>query len=369
MIKASLQVRFLDLSITNKEDREDLKEVLERCMDHGQFVMGQEISNLEKNLAEYVGRDYCVTVSSGTDAVYLALKGIDIKQGDEVITTPLSWIATANAIKMTGAKPVFCDINQDLNLDPNSIEKVISKNTKALLTVDYTGNMADYEQIIKIANKYKIKLIEDGSQAFGAKYDGRKCGSFGVVSAISHNPMKIFGGLGEIGSVFTNDQEIANKIQILRYNGTVNKEFLKYPSLNFRADSLNAAFLQSRLKNLPKKLNRRSEIAKRYTENLKNYCLTPTETKNSQRVFYTYTIQIEDRDGLSKYLAENNIETKIQHPLLMSEQEPYADCKTYTKKASQIIKKVLCLPIYEGLSDDQVDYVIEKVINYQKSFT
>ncbi len=367
MTKSLPEVRFLDLSIKNTQDRKDLKEVLERCMDHGEFVMGKEISRLEKSLSEYVSREYCKTVSSGTDALYLALKGIDVKSGDEVITSPLSWIATANAIHMVGAKPVFCDINDDLNLDPNSIEKVISKNTKALLTVDYTGNMAEYAPIMEIASKHNLKLVEDGSQAFGAIYMGKRCGYFGDVSAISHNPMKIFGGLGEIGSVFTDDEEIANKIEILRYNGTFNKEILKYPSLNFRADSLNAAFLQSRLKTLPKKLKRRAEIAERYTKSLKSVCITPKETKDSQRVFYTYTIQIKNRDALSNYLADNNIETKIQHPLLMSEQIPYSQCKANTKKASQIIKKVLCLPIHEGLSNEQVDYVIEKVINFQES--
>ena len=365
MNKKIMEVRFLDLSVKNPKERKDLHEVLDRCMDHGQFVMGKEISTLENNLSKYVGRSFCVSVSSGTDAVYLALKGIDIKPGDEVITTPLSWIATANAIKMTGANPVFCDINDDLNLDPTSVKKLINRKTKALLSVDYTGNMADYSELNKIVKEHDLKLVEDGSQAFGAEYKGQKCGSFGKVSAISHNPMKIFGGLGEIGSVFTNDEDIANKIEILRYNGTVNKEFLKYPSLNFRADSLNAAFLQNRLKRLPRLLKRREEIAKRYSRKLSNVCLTPKETLGSKRVYYTYTIQIDNRDGLSKYLAENKIETKIQHPLLMSDQSPYRDCISQTIKAKQILKKVLCLPINESLSNDQVDYVIEKILNFQ----
>ena len=361
----NIEVRFLDLSVNNPDDRRYFHEALNRCMDHGQFVMGQEISSLEKELSMYVGRSFCISVSSGTDAVYLALKGIDIKKGDDVITTPLSWIATANAIKMTGANPVFCDINDDLNLDPNSIEKLITDKTKAILSVDYTGNMADYESLNRIVKKYNLKLVEDGSQAFGAEYLGNKCGSFGEVSAISHNPMKIFGGLGEIGSVFTDDQAIAEKIEILRYNGTVNKEFLKYPSLNFRADSLNAAFLKTRLRTLPGRLKRRQEIAKRYTEKLKNVCKTPKETENSKRVFYTYTIQIDDRDYLSKYLAENKIETKIQHPLLMSDQSPYLECISNTSNAQQILKRVLCLPIHEGLSNEQVDYVIDKILSFK----
>ena len=351
-------VRFLNLSINSQLERSCMETALKRCMDHGQLVMGREIDNLEKTLADYVGRKKCISLSSGTDAVYLALKALDIGPRDEVITTPLSWIATANAINMVGAEPVFCDINEDLNLDPSSIEKLITPNTKAILTVDYTGNMANYDEIKKLVKKYDLKLVEDGSQSFGASFSGIKCGGHGHISAISHNPMKIFGALGECGSVFTDDELIAEKLEILRYNGMVNKEYLKFPSLNFRADALQAAFLIEKLKLLPSKLNRRKEIAEKYTNSLKKVCDTPNETPNSERVFYTYTIQVDDRDRLSNYLIQRGIENKIQHPLLMSEQEPYKKCRFFTPKASKIVKRVLCLPIHESLTDEEIDYVI-----------
>ena len=358
------KVRFLDLSVKNTEEREDFIEALQNCLDHGQLVMGKEIENFEKSLASYVGRKKCISVSSGTDAVYLALRSLGIGPGDEVITTPLSWIATTNGIAMVGATPVFCDIQNDLNIDPSTIKEVISQKTKAVISVDYTGNMANYDELNAVVDKYGIKIIEDGSQAFGASYRGIKCGGHGYISAISHNPMKIFGGLGESGSILTDDDEIATKVEILRYNGMVNKEYLKSPSLNFRADALQAAFLLKRLKRLPNKINRRAEIADRYSRSLTDVCEVPKETQKSSRVFYTYTIQTKRRDSLSNYLLSHGIENKIQPPLLMSEQEPYKDCKAFTPNATEIVKNILCLPMHESLENSSIDYVISKVKDF-----
>ena len=355
------KIRFLDLSVRNISERQDFLEALNSCLDHGQLVMGKEINNLEESLSNYVGRKKCISVSSGTDAVYLSLRALGIGPGDEVITTPLSWIATTNAIYMVGATPVFCDIQDDLNIDPETIQKVITSSTKAVISVDYTGNMANYAALNSVIDLYGLKLIEDGSQAFGASFNGKKCGSYGHIAAISHNPMKIFGGLGECGSVFTDDYEIAEKLNILRYNGMVNKEYLEYPSLNFRADALQASFLVKRLKRLSSKLQRRKEIAQIYNDSLYRSCKVPTETPNSERVFYTYTIQTNKRDSLSRYLTDNGIENKIQHPLLMSEQKPYKDCKAYTPRATEIVKKIICLPMHESLEAEEIEYVIKKV--------
>lgn len=354
-------VRFLNLSITESDEREEMIKIFSNCLDHGQLVMGHEIQNLEKKLSNFVDRKRCINVSSGTDAVYLSLKALGIGAGDEVITTPLSWIATANAISMVGAEPVFCDIKDDLNIDSSTIQNLITSRTKAILTVDFTGNMVEYNEINKIAKQYGIKIIEDGSQAFGASYQGVKCGAHGDISAISHNPMKIFGALGEFGSVFTDDDEIAEKLEVLRYNGMINKEYLSIPSLNFRADALHASLLAKRLEYLPKKLERRNTIARMYNEKLSEFCITPSVTSMSKRVFYCYTVIVENREKLVSFLSKNGIETKIQHPLLMSEQSPYKTCRSYTPKASELVKKILSLPIHESLDDDSVNYVISKV--------
>ena len=262
---------------------------------------------------------------------------------------------------MTSAKPIFCDIKNDLNIDPSSIKKVITSKTKAIVSVDYTGNLADYEQLEEIAKSNNLLLIEDGSQSFGSSYKGKMCGSFGSISGISHNPMKVFGGLGEIGSIYTDEDEIAERLKILRYNGTIKKEFLKYKSLNFRADALQAAFLSLRLGNLSVKLEKRKRIAEIYNKAFSNLCEIPSETKNSKRFFYTYTIQCDRRNELMKYLSKNNIETKVQHPLLMSQQKPYSNCVSKSPNALRIVNRILCLPIHESLDQDDVDYVIEKV--------
>lgn len=365
-MKKIKKVKFLDLSVKNKKEQLGLHNVLDRFLDHGQFVMGHEIETLEKKLSSFVGKRNCVSVSSGTDAIYLALKALNIGEGDEVITTPLSWIATANAIAMTSAEPVFCDIQNDLNIDPNSIEKLINTRTKAIVSVDYTGNLANYDQLEKIAKSKNLLLIQDGSQSFGSSYKGKMCGAFGSIAGISHNPMKVFGALGEMGSIYTDDDEIANKLKILRYNGTINKEFLKYNSLNFRADALQAAFLSLRLETLSEKIIKRRKIAEKYNKGFSNLCEIPKETKDSRRVFYTYTIQCEKRNELMKHLANNNIETKIQHPLLMSQQKPFLSCRSNSYNALRIVNRILCLPIYESMEEDSVDYVIEKVTEFFK---
>lgn len=360
------KVKFLDLSVTDEFERIALQKVFNRCLDHGQFVMGHEIENLERKLSEFVGRKFCISVSSGTDAIFLALKALGIGENHEIITTPLSWIATANAIVMTNAEPVFCDIKNDLNIDPDSIEQAITPRTKAILSVDYTGNLANYNKLEEIAKAHNLSLIQDGSQAFGATLNHKRCGNFGEISGISHNPMKIFGGLGEIGSIYTDDENVAEELKILRYNGTINKEFLKYKSLNFRADALQAAFLGVRLETISERLEKREKIANRYNEVLKDFCRIPTQTKNSKRVYYTYTIQTERRDELMGFLAEKGIETKIQHPLLMSQQKPYLGFKSYDKNAKEIVKNILCLPIHEKMSENSINYVIDNTVEFLK---
>lgn len=368
MTSSTRTVRFLDLSVHDETERSALHNALDHVLDHGQLVMGVEIERFESKLSKFVGREYCVSASSGTGALYLALKARGIGSGDEVITTSLSWIATANAIAMTGATPVFADISDDLNIDTSSIEHLISNKTKALLSVDYTGNPCKYSELNDICSSYSLDLIQDASQAFGAKYADSYCGSQGTISAISHNPMKVFCGLGEAGSVFTdsqNDYEIAN---YLRYNGTINKEFLKEPSLNFRMDALQASFLSGRLDICLKNIQRRNDIASFYDKALSEVgdLVLPQTTKNSTRVFYTYTILTNSRNELSKHLSNLGIENKIQHPLLMSQQDPYIHCKSSTTQAEKLVNNILCIPIHHKLSEDDLDYVVNSIKSFFK---
>ena len=357
---ADYKVPFLDLRVPEQERRE-LLSVIDKVLAHGRLVIGPEVSEFEKQVAEYCGRKYAVGVNSGTDALILGLKALGIGAGDEVITTSLSWIATANGIKLTGAKPVFADVDNDLNISPESIENLITANTKAIMPVHYTGRICKIDLIRKIAQKHKVLLIEDASQAFGAKYNGKLSGSFGDMACFSMNPMKIYAAIGEAGVILTDDKAIHEKLIILRYNGTINKEFCIQPSHNGRIDTIQAAVLLNRLHNIQQIIEKRRHIAKRYNGLLKEYVSIPEEKEVEFPVYYTYTIRTPKRDQLRDFLSENGIESKIQHPILMPDQKPYSDClKDYTN-AKRLVSEILCLPCHEKMAESDIDYVVNTI--------
>jgi dTDP-4-amino-4,6-dideoxygalactose transaminase len=363
-----MNVPFLDLRITDSAERSEILEAVGEVLDHGRLVMGPEIDRFEHAVAEYCGRKHCVSVASGTDALFLGLKGLSLRAGDEVITTALSWVATANAISLTGATPVFADIQSDLNIDPASVESLITPKTKAILAVNYTGKICSMERLERLAKDRKLHLVEDGAQAFGAARSGRRCGSFGTLSAISHNPMKVFAALGEAGSILCDDDELRERLVSLRYNGTVNRETCIEPSLNGRMDTLHAAILLRRMKRLENVISCRRKNASTYSERLRNIVVTPIERPGEQDVYYTYTIRSSRRDELRDYLAAKGIETKIQHPLLMPEQPAYKNHRRANlRRAQAISKQYLCIPVHEKLMIDQVNYVSDAIASFGPS--
>ena len=359
-------VRFLNLAVKERE-KELIHNKIDEIMTHGQIVLGSDVNEFENNIANYCSRKYATGVGSGSDAVFLALSALDIKTGDEVITTSLSWIATANAISLTGATPVFADIDDDLNISVSSVNNLITPRTKAILAVDYTGKLANAKSLIDLCGNNDLYLIEDGSQAFGAVRDNIICGSYGIVSAISHNPMKVLAALGEAGSVLTDDASIKERLDSLRYNGTVNKEFLKKPSINGRIDTVQAAILNLRLESFNDLISKRNNNARLYSKFLNcDYIQTPQVTKDETHVFYTYTILAENRDELKQFLADKNIECKIQHPILMSEQEPFKNCKSETQNANNLRNKILSIPVNESLDDEDIFYVSESINEFYR---
>lgn len=359
-------VPFLNLSVTDKELQEGYCQDLVRVMNHGRFVMGSEVESFEELICSHVGSRNAISVSSGTDAVYLAIRSLDLPIGSEIIMPCLSWIATANAVAMAGHVPVFCDIGEDLNIEPSKIEELISEKTGAILTVDYTGNMCDYTKIAHIGNTFNIPIVQDASQAFGASYKNQLAGRQGVTSAISHNPMKIYGGLGEAGTVFTDSDEVAERVRILRYNGTINKEVLSAPSLNFRLDALQAAFLKTRLKYFAGESACRTKIADYYNKAITATIKKPKTTPNSDRVYYCYTILVEDRDEVVRYLSDKGIETKVQHPILMSSQSPYKSYKNNVSVGERVVKQILSLPIYPSMPEEHTHYIVDCVNSFYR---
>ncbi len=358
------KIRFLKLEITDLQEKQELLDAMARVLDHGRIVLGPEVETLESRIAQYTGRKFAIGVNSGTDALFIALRALGIGPGHEVITTPLSWIATANAIAMTGATPVFADIGPDLNMDPGSLSALITENTRGIMPVHYTGRICDMEPLLEVAQAHDLFLIEDAAQAFGARYQDKPAGAFGDVACFSMNPMKVLAAVGEAGMIVTDDEELYDRIQILRYNGTVNKETCILPALNGRLDTLQAAVLLKRLDRLQVLIERRREIAAWYNRHLSSLVTVPP-LDDRYDVFYTYTIQADHRDQLKNYLEQQGIETKIQHPILMPEQPAYQNWTDGRfENARKLQERILCLPAHEKLTQAEMEYVVETIRSF-----
>ena len=362
-----MHVPFLDLRISDLSEKQMIREVIDRVLDHGRLVMGPEIDAFELLVASRLEREYCVSVGSGTDALYLGMRALGIGPGDEVITTSMSWIATANAIALTGATPVFADIRTDLNIDPASIERLITKSSRAILFVNYTGRMCDISALESIASNNNLFLIEDASQSFGASSKGYKSGSCGDLSAMSHNPMKVFAAIGEAGSILTNSGQAHERLVSLRYNGTVNRETCIEPSLNGRMDTIQAAILIERLKTVDNLIAKRRANAAFYNSNLAGYVSLPPCEESSGDVYYTYTIRSNRRDDLREHLESRGIETKIQHPLLMPQQPAYLGSAGEWSRASVLVNQVLCIPVHEKLNQEELAHVVSCIVEFGDS--
>jgi len=359
------KIRFLNLAIEDADQRNEILKAVEGVLKHGRLIMGPEVSEFETRFAAYCDRKFAVGVNSGTDALFLGLKSLGVGPGDEVITTSLSWIATANAIALTGAVPVFADICDDLNIDPESIKRLVSAKTKVILPVHFTGKVCQMDEILQIAEKEKIIVVEDAAQAFGARYKNKTAGSFGKIACFSMNPMKVLAACGEAGMVVLDDDKIYDNLIALRYNGTINKETCLFGSLNGRIDTLQAAILLKRFETVENIIRKRKEIAKIYDEELHQYVTVPHQKDCEDDAYYSYTIRVDNRTQFQEYLASEGIETKIQHPILMPKQPAYCDGVVGEwLNAEKMVGQILCLPSHEKMVDEEIKYVVEVVNHY-----
>lgn len=356
-----LKVPFLDLRVQEPAERRELQEALDVVLTHGRIVLGPEVAQFEAEVARRCGRRFAIGVNSGTDALLLALRCLDLKPGDEVITTSLTWLATASAVRLAGGTPVFADIRDDLNIDPDSVARLISPRTRAVLPVHYTGKICRMEELDRLAQAHALAVVEDSAQAFGASLAGRPAGSFGALACFSMNPMKVLSALGEAGIVVTDRDDLAARLERLRYHGTVNRERCVELSWNGRLDTLQAAFLLKRLGRVDALIARRREIASWYGELLTGVVDLPVEGPGERDVYYTYTIRADRRDDLKGHLESRGIETKIQHPILTPEQPVHAGARGEWTRASALRDRILCLPVHEKLERSQVQHVAASV--------
>lgn len=359
------KVPFLDLRVTDDEERRELLDAVDRVLRHGRIVLGPEVEQLEQQVAQRVGRRFAVGVNSGTDAVTIAMRALGIAPGDEVIMPALSFVATANSVSVAGGTPVFADLGPDLNMDPESIQPLISGATKAIVPVHWAGRMCDMDKVMELATRHGLAVVEDASQAFDASYRGRKAGTFGALGCFSMNSMKVFASIGEAGMVVMDDPVLYERCLELRYHGIVNKEYSTNLSQNCRLHTIQAAALMVRLKRLDRVIERRREHAAYYNRRLGNAVTVPVEGANERHVYYTYTVQSKRRDELKAHLEANGVEVKIQHPLLMPQHPIYhGRSKGSWENADRLIKGVLCLPANEKLTDDQRERVADVVLAF-----
>jgi UDP-2-acetamido-2-deoxy-ribo-hexuluronate aminotransferase len=359
-------MQFIDLKTQYKRIETRVEEGLKTVLQHGQYVMGPEVRELEKALAELTNVKQAVAVASGTDALLLALLALDIKAGDEVITSPFSMFATAETIVLAGGKPVFVDIDsRTYNLEPALLEQAITPNTKAIMPVSLYGQCAELDSINAIAKKYNIPVIEDAAQSFGATHKNRPSCGLTTIACTSFYPAKPLGGYGDSGACFTNDEKLADKIRSLHNHGQTERYYHPWIGINGRMDSFQAVVLLAKLTLFKEELELRQKVAKRYDEALSSHFTTPYIESYNTSNYAQYTLSVSNREGIQKAMQAKNIPTMIHYPIPMHLQPAMAYLnlpKGSFPKAEAAADHVLSLPMHPYLTEEDQDKIIQGLL-------
>ena len=359
-------VPFLDLKPQYKALEKQINSRIQTVLNHGQFILGPEVVECENALAGYIGSKYCLTAASGTDALMMALMALGVGHGDEVITTPFSFFATAEVISLVGATPVFVDIEPvAFNIDPAKIEKAMTPRTKAIMPVSLYGQPADFDEIAAVAMKHKLPVIEDAAQSFGAPYKSKKSCNLTLVSATSFFPAKPLGCYGDGGAVFTNDEALNKKMEQIRVHGQASRYHHVTMGINGRLDTLQCAILIEKLKRYDWELARRNEIAARYSESLLSVkeIGVPRVKGDRGSVWAQYTIRVKDRDGFAARMKDKGVPTSVHYPSPLHHQPVYAHLRSRFScpEAEKAASEVISLPMFPDMTDDQVTQVVKAV--------
>lgn len=356
-------MQFIDLKTQGKRVQEKVLERIHTILEHGAYIMGPEVTELENMLAQFVGVNHALAVASGTDALLIALMAIGVGYGDEVITTPFSFFATAEVIALLGAKPVFVDIDPiTYNIDPNEIKKAITSKTKAIMPVSLYGQCADFDEINAIAAEYGLPVIEDGAQSFGASYKGKRSCGLSTIGCTSFFPSKPLGCYGDGGACFTNDPELARKMAEIRIHGQSKRYYHSSLGINGRFDTIQAAVLIEKLKIFEDEIQSRQDVAERYAKLLPENIRKPFVKANNLSVYAQYTIEVEHRELLQEALQKRGIPTAVHYPLGLHEQPIFKDLypeeKSYPK-TEHAARRVMSLPMHPYLSESQQEQICQ----------
>jgi dTDP-4-amino-4,6-dideoxygalactose transaminase len=365
-----MKVQLLDLNAQYEPIMDEIRAEMDKVIKNHQYILGPTVKEFEDDMQNYLNVKHAIGCANGTDALVLALKALEIGPGDEVITTPFTFFATASCIHRVGANPVFVDIKADtFNIDPELIEKAITSNTKAIIPVHLFGQSAEMDRILEIAKKHNLYVIEDNAQGIGCKYDGKYAGTIADIGTLSFFPSKKLGCMGDGGMCLTQSDDLAAKLRQLRVHGESPKYFHKWVGLNSRLDSLQAAVLKIKLRYLQGWSDARRKNAQLYYELLKdekNIKLPHIHSK-ADSIYNQFTIVAERRDDLMKYLQDHEIGCAIYYPLPLHIQECFAhigmkkgDCPV----SEDLANKVLSIPVYSELTQEQISYVAQTIKDF-----
>lgn len=358
-------MQFVDLKTQYKQLQTEIDAGIRSVLEHGQFIMGPEIAQLETSLAKYVGVKHCITVSSGTASLEIALRALKIGLGDEVITVPFTWISSAETISLVGATPVFVDIDlPTFNMSTSQLEAKITPRTKAIMPVSLFGQLPDMAAINAIAAMYNLTVIEDAAQSFGATQNGKRSCSLTKIASTSFFPAKPLGCYGDGGALFTDDDQLAHDMRAIRTHGGVARHHHTLVGTNGRFDTLQAAIVLAKLSTFDWEVQRRGELGERLSSLLEEVCITPIIQARNTHVYGQYTIRVSDRDALAAALKAEGIPSAVYYPKCLHEQPVFAHLNYQygdfpnSEKAS---KEVLSLPMHPYLTDEEVERVVSVV--------
>lgn len=365
------QIPLIDLKAQFATIREEIIESVTNVLESGTYIMGPEVKQLEQEIADFVGVKHAIGVANGTDALLLALDAAGIGPGDEVITTPFTFFATAEVVSQLGATPVFVDIDpKTYNIDVEQIRSKINNKTKAIIPVHIFGQPAEMDEIMKIAEEHNLFVLEDGAQAIDAEYKGKKVGNLGTAGTFSFFPTKNLGGYGDGGMLVTNDDAIAEKVRILRVHGSNPKYYHSMIGYNSRLDPVQAAALRVKLRHLRSWNDARREKAAIYDELLKDTpVVTPYHAQDRRHVYHLYILQSEEREELMKHLKENGIACGVYYPVPLHQQEVYQSLgyeEGSLPIAEKMAKRTFAIPLYAELSREDQEYIANTIRNFYK---
>jgi UDP-2-acetamido-2-deoxy-ribo-hexuluronate aminotransferase len=353
---------LIDLKTQYARIRDDVDRRIRKVLEGGQYILGPEVRELEEGLARHVGVKHCITVASGTDALLMPLMALGIGAGDEVVTTPFTFVATVEVIRLLGAKPVYVDIDPaTYNLDAGKLAGAITERTRAIMPVSLFGQCADFDAINAIAEPRGIPVIEDAAQSLGATWRGRQSCSLTTVAGTSFYPSKPLGGYGDGGACFTDDDELARVLREIRVHGQSSTYSYARVGINGRLDSIQCAILLAKLAIFPEEVKRRGEIAQRYDRLLAGVVQTPRVRREATSVYAQYTIEVDDRAAVRKRLTDAGVSTGVYYPTTLNNEGPYREPAAKVPVAERAATRVLALPMDAYLDEKRQDSIVAEV--------